>query len=338
MKNNLSFFTIKKITFSLFLFILPLFTVGCTKNTPISGSDFYFDTIISITIYDSDSENLLNQCFDMAAKYEKMLSKTVEGSDIWEINHANGAEVSIHPETFELLTKALSYGELTDGRLDLTIGSVSEIWNFSSTNDAHTVPNQEQIKNALSHVDYHCLKLNQKDGKYFACLTDSKAQIDLGFIAKGYIADQMKSYLQNENVYSAIINLGGNVLTLGNKPDGSPFKIGIRKPFDDTSTPIEVLTVTDKSVVTSGIYERYFYENNQLYHHILDVDTGYPISNHLYSVTILSDSSMEGDALSTACLILGLEKGLQFIENTPNCEALFITDDYEIYTSSGLSL
>lgn len=338
MKTDFSYLIIKKIIISFFLLILPFCMVGCAEQSPISGSDFYFDTVISITIYDSDSEKLLKDCFDMASKYEQMLSKTIEGSDIWEINHAKGAKVSIHPETFELLTRALTFSELTCGKLDLTIGSVSELWNFSSDNDTHIVPDQEQIENLLSHVDYHTLKLEEDNGKQYAYLTDPYAQIDLGFIAKGYIADQMKEYLKRESVNSAIINLGGNVLTVGSKPDGTNFKIGIRKPFGDTSAPIEVLSVSDKSVVTSGIYERYFYQNNRLYHHILDTHTGYPISNHLYSVTIISDSSMDGDALSTACLILGLEKGLQLIENTPNCEALFITDDYEIISSSGLSL
>ena len=182
----------------------------------------------------------------MASKYEQMLSKTIEGSDIWEINHAKGAKVSFHPETFELLTRALTFSELTCGKLDLTIGSVSELWNFSSDNDTHIVPDQEQIENLLSHVDYHTLKLEEDNGKQYAYLTDPYAQIDLGFIAKGYIADQMKEYLKRESVNSAIINLGGNVLTVGSKPDGTSFKIGIRKPFGDTSAPIEVLSVSDK--------------------------------------------------------------------------------------------
>ena len=148
--------------------------------------------------------------------------------------------------------------------------------------------------------------------------------IDLGFIAKGYIADKMKEYLLSNGVESALINLGGNVLTIGNKPDGSPYILGIQEPFSNGQSSIPNVSIRDKSLVTSGVYERYFYEKDTLYHHILDTKTGYPIDNDLLGVTILSESSMEGDAYSTICLCLGLEDGMKLIEKTEGLEALLI--------------
>ena len=168
-------------------------------------------------------------------------------------------------------------------------------------------------------------------------LLDPESQISLGFIAKGYIADKLKEYLLSENIRSAIINLGGNLLAVGVKPDGSPFQFGIQKPFDTQGTPVTVLSVSDKSAVSSGIYERYFYQNQVLYHHILDASDGYPVQNNLLGVTILSDSSTVGDALSTTCFVLGPEEGMQLIESLDEVEAVFVTKDYALHYSSGLS-
>ena len=161
-------------------------------------------------------------------------------------------------------------------------------------------------------------------------LTDPKSAIDLGGIAKGYMADQLKEYLLGEGVTSAIINLGGNVLTIGEKPDGTSFNIGIQKPFDKQNATITSVQVKDSSVVTSGSYERYFKLGDTIYHHILNTETGYPCDNGLLSVTILSKESIDGDALSTACFTLGLEEGQKLIESLEDIDAIFVTDDYEI--------
>lgn len=157
--------------------------------------------------------------------------------------------------------------------------------------------------------------------------------LDLGAIAKGYIADKMKEFLVSKGVKSATINLGGNVLCIGKKTDNTPFRIGIQKPFADRSETIAILDIEDKSVVSSGIYERYFEKDGTFYHHILNPDTGYPYDNHLVSVTIISDQSMDGDGLSTSCFALGLEKGMELINSLPDVHAVFITDDYQLHYS-----
>ena len=146
----------------------------------------------------------------------------------------------------------------------------------------------------------------------------------------------MKAYLTSQGINSGFINLGGNVLTLGEKADATDYTIGIQRPFDESGNTITTVEVKDKSVVTSGIYERYYRVNGKIYHHILDVSTGYPYDNGLYSVTIISDSSMDGDALSTICFALGLDKGMELIESLDDVEAVFVTDDYEIISSSGV--
>lgn len=327
-----------KILIFIICLVLAIIPCGCSASqTPISRTGFYFDTIIQITIYDSGKEKCLDECMELADKYEKLLSPTIEGSDIWNINHSNGQPVAVSDETIMLLENALSYCNMTNGRIDLTIEAVSVLWNFHEEtgieNMQSRVPEKVKIEEALGHVDYRNLSINDNT----VILKDPEASVTLGFIAKGFIADKIKEYLLSQNVKSAIINLGGNLLAVGSKPDGTPFQFGIQKPFDKQGAIIATLPVSDRSLVSSGIYERCFYQDDVLYHHILNSSTGYPVKNNLLGVTILSDSSMMGDALSTTCLVLGIEEGMALIESLDGVEAVFITDDYELHYSSGLN-
>lgn len=313
------------------------------KNKSISKSGFYFDTIITITLYGTNDSTYIDQCFEMAKDYENKFSNTIASSEITKINDAAGmTEVTASDETIELLNAGIKYGDLSHGAFDLTLGHLSDLWNFSEnanqaekTNhnaDSSILPSQEAIKTCIKHIDYTKLIISGNT----VYLNDIKSKIDIGGIAKGYIADRMKEYLNSRRITSGIINLGGNILTIGEKIDGSDYTIGIEKPFDENRNAMATVKVKDKSVVTSGVYERYYKVQNTLYHHILDVKTGYPYDNGLYSVTIISDSSMDGDALSTTCFALGLEDGLELIECLDNTEAIFITSDYKIHTSSGV--
>ena len=299
---------------------------GCSLTTkePFSKTGFHFDTVITITLYDSKDEKILNTCFDYCKEFENRVSRTIENSDISMINHANGQPIEVSNTTIELLKKGIEFGELTDGAFDITIAPLSELWDFK--NNPGNIPSGADINEALSHVNYKNIVIEGNT----VTLTDPKAAIDLGGIAKGYMADQLKKYLLNEGVTSAIINLGGNVLTIGEKPDGTSFNIGIQKPFDEQNATITSVQVKDSSVVTSGSYERYFEVNNTIYHHILNTDTGYPCDNQLLGVTILSEESIDGDALSTTCFALGLEEGQNLIKSLENIDAIFVTDDYEI--------
>ena len=305
---------------------ITLLLTACSfkSNEPISKTGFYFDTVITISIYDSKDTELLDNCFSICEEYEKQISRTIETSEISKINNAKGMPVSVSNSTLELLKKGIAYGELTNGAFDITIAPLSELWDFK--NNTGNIPSEDDITEALSHVNYKNIVI---DGNSVT-LTDPNAAIDLGGIAKGYIADKLREYLSSKDVKSALINLGGNILTIGEKPDGSAFNIGIQKPFDDQNKTITSVSVKDSSVVTSGSYERYFKVNDTIYHHILNTKTGKPCSNDLLSVTILSESSVDGDALSTACFALGLDKGRELIEDIENVDAIFITDNYMV--------
>lgn len=313
-------------------FLLSLFLTGCgNPKAPLAQTAFYFDTVITITLYDKQDPSLLEECFSLAETYENMLSKTIESSDIWNINHGNGHPTAVTDDTLTLLQTALSYTELSDGKIDPTIGPVAKLWDFSASSHA-AIPPQKDLDEALSHIGYQRITIKGNQ----VSLADPKAEIDLGFIAKGYIADRMKDYLISQGVKSATINLGGNVLTIGSRPDGSPFRIGIQKPFAPSGTLALTLPATDLSIVSSGIYERYFEMDGEIYHHILDTKTGYPVRNNLFQVTILSKSSMDGDALSTTCFLLGLEKGMALAESLEDIEAVFFLSDGSIRCSNGL--
>lgn len=266
----------------------------------------------------------------MLDDYEHLFSATLEGSDVWNINHSGGKGVVVSDDTVTLLQTALYYSEISNGKVDLTVLPLSDLWDFGSEGSSH-VPDDADIRDAVSHIDYHAVKLEGN----VVTLTDPDAAIDLGFIAKGYIADRLKEYLLSQEVENACISLGGNVITIGNKPDGQPYRIGIQKPFAAEGETITAINVTDASVVSSGIYERYFYENDILYHHLLDTKTGYPADNNIAGVTILAPTSVEADALSTTCYFLGLDEGIKLIESLEDTEALFITKDETLHQTSG---
>lgn len=318
-----------KINIFLIFLLCSTFLEGCgnffSTKAPLNATGFYFDTVISVTLYYPASEEILNQCMELASYYENMLSPNIEGSDIWNINHSFGKPVSVNADTLTVLTTALSYAQISDGMVDPSIGILSSLWNFGSDNQ-EIIPSQQSIVQALAHVNYKSIVINGSQ----VTLTDPEAQIDLGFIAKGFIGDKMKEYLSSKGITSALINLGGNVVTLGNRPDGTPFRIGIQKPFSNAGVTALTLDLSDISVVSSGNYERYFEKDGKLYHHILSTSTGYPAESGLSQVTILSPHSIDGDALSTLCFVLGYEKAALLLEAYPDIKAVFITEDGDI--------
>ena len=305
--------------------ICSIFLCGCTTSNkdPISKTGIYFDTVISIKIYDSQETELLDQCFAFCEEFEYTVSRTIESSDISKINNSKGNPVTVSDTTIALLEKGIYYSELTNGAFDISIAPLSELWDFK--NNPGEVPADDDIQNALSHVGYENILIEDNT----VTLLDPDMAIDLGGIAKGYMADQLKAYLHDQGVESALIDLGGNLLAVGSKPDGSNFTIGIKKPFKEGEM-ISTESIQDLSVVTSGCYERFFKVDDKLYHHILDTSTGYSVDNELYGVTIFSEKSVDGDALSTSCFALGLEEGLKLIESLDGVDALFVTNNYEI--------
>lgn len=301
------------------------------SQEPISASSFKLNTVVNITIYDSQDETLLQDAMALCDKYEAIFSRTDHSSELYKLNHGalpkDGNEFQISPELAELTAKGLAYGQLSNGAFDIAIAPVSSLWDF--TFEEKRIPSDEDLKAKLPLVNYEDVIL---DGTSLSFRKDGMG-LDLGAIAKGYIADKIKEFLLSKGVKSAIINLGGNVLCIGNKPDKTPFKIGIQKPFADRSETIATVDITDQSVVSSGIYERFFEKDGQFYHHILNPKTGYPYDNSLISVTIICDSSTDGDGLSTSCFALGLEKGMALINSLPDVHAVFITSDDKLHYS-----
>ena len=297
---------------------------GLTKKHSQVYTDTLFDTVVRIEILDSADEDVLKGCEDICRKYHSMFSNKIEDSEISRINSAGGNPVEVSDETVKLIKKGIYYGDLSNGAFDITIAPVSNLWDFHT--DTPAPPTPEAINEAVSHVDYKNILIKDNTVQ----LLDPYAAIDVGGIAKGYIADLVKKYLKDQGVEHAIINLGGNVLTMGSRLDGSDYNIGIQKPFDTTGEPITSVRISNQSVVTSGTYQRYFEAEDKIYHHILDPHTGYPCDNNLNSVTIITNSSLTADALSTTCFLLGYDKSMRMIEQLGNVDAVFITKDNKI--------
>ena len=316
---------------------------GCQRpDKTVEKYGFYFDTIINITLFGDYEESLIDDCFALAQECENLFSNTISSSDISKINDNPGKFVTVDPRTVDILQKAIAYGDFSQGIFDITIGKLVDLWNISELSkqednsdfDKSILPAQEDIANVKKNINYKAVII---DGTSVQ-LASADCKIDLGGIAKGYIADLMKEFLMEQGVTSACISLGGNILTIGEKPNHNPFKIGIQKPFSDRNDVIGTVNVKDKSVVTSGIYERYIKVNDTIYHHILDKSTGCPVENELLEVTIISNQSIDGDALSTICFLLGTEKGMEYIEALEDVEAVFVDKDYQITTTSGVDL
>ncbi|MEG0813648.1 MAG: FAD:protein FMN transferase [Clostridium sp.] len=318
---------------------LTLFFAACAvilalrpkQSEPISRSDFLLNTFVTVTIYDSEDPAILDSCMALCREYEGRLSKTIKTSEIYALNHRSPDETTftLTKDTADLIQKGLFYSKKSNGAFDITVEPLSSLWDF--TGGTSVIPPETEIKKAVEKTNWENLKL---EGNTLTFLSPDTT-IDLGAIAKGFIADRMKEYLKSKNIKSAIINLGGNVLCIGEKVNRKPFLIGLQKPFDTHNETLAQLNINDLSVVSSGVYERHFILNGKNYHHILNPKTGYPYDNDLIAVTIVSPTSVDGDALSTTCFSLGLQKGLELLNSLDDTYGYFITADDTIHYSDG---
>lgn len=299
------------------LSIIPLFVALCgCENTQRSETRFIMDTVVTLTADCSDG--ILNGAFELCESYDRMLSRTNKESDVYKLNSSDGF-TDINEETLKIVERSIYYSNLTDGKFDITICPVSELWDFKN----QIIPPKDEIAQALKNVDYEAIEIKETE------INLNGKKIDLGGIAKGFVADKIKTFFNEMGVSSGIINLGGNVVVFGKE-----YCVGIQKPFTDEVC--EYLYLTDKSVVTSGIYQRYIEKDGEIYHHILNPDTGFAQNNSLASVTVIGDSSLDCDALSTVCMLEGKTRGMEIIENTAATEAVFIERDGTVTLSSGL--
>ena len=305
-----------------------LFLTGCSAESspePVQGTFFAMDTVMDFTIY--GESGLIDQSESLIASLESLVSVTDTGSELYAINQTGSGTLT--GKASSLMEQALEICRRTGGALDLSIYPIVRAWGF--TTGSYQVPDEAEIQALLPLVDYRKIQYDAADGDV---TLPEGMEIDLGSVAKGYAGQLVAQMLREHGVQSALLNLGGNVQTVGAKPDGSPWQIGIKDPQGEDA--MMVLSVEDQAVVTSGGYERYFEQDGQTYWHIMDPSTGHPADSGLISVTIVGNEGVVCDGLSTALFVMGLEKAADLWAQSGDFEAVFVTASGEVYITEGL--
>lgn len=305
-----------------------LFLTGCSAESspePVQGTFFAMDTMMDFTIY--GESGLIDQSESLIASLESLVSVTDANSELYAINQTGSGTLT--GKASSLMEQALEICRRTDGALDLSIYPIVRAWGF--TTGSYQVPDEAEIQALLPLVDYRKIQYDAATG---TVTLPEGMEIDLGSVAKGYAGQLAAQMLREHGVQSALLNLGGNVQTVGTKPDGSPWQIGIKDPQGEDA--MMVLSVEDQAVVTSGGYERYFEQDGQTYWHIMDPSTGHPADSGLISVTIVGDEGVVCDGLSTALFVMGLEKAADLWAQSGDFEAVFVTASGEVYITEGL--
>ena len=305
-----------------------LFLTGCSAESspePVHGTFFAMDTVMDFTIY--GESGLIDQSESLITSLESLVSVTDADSELYAINQTGSGMLT--EEASSLMEQALEICRRTDGALDLSIYPIVRAWGF--TTGSYQVPDEAEIQALLPLVDYRKIQYDAATG---TVTLPEGMEIDLGSVAKGYAGQLAAQMLREHGVQSALLNLGGNVQTVGTKPDGSPWQIGIKDPQGEDA--MMVLSVEDQAVVTSGGYERYFEQDGQTYWHIMDPSTGHPADSGLISVTIVGDEGVVCDGLSTALFVMGLEKAADLWAQSGDFEAVFVTASGEVYITEGL--
>ncbi|MGN0605032.1 MAG: FAD:protein FMN transferase, partial [Oscillospiraceae bacterium] len=334
--SNSRYFNIKEVNFKEFymkrvlciVLSTALIMCGCTEKS-FSKDIFAMNTFMTLKAYGDNAENAVNLSEAKIKELEKAFSVTNSESDIYKINHADGKAVEVSADTYSIINSSVGMCQKTDGCLDITIYPVLKEWGF--TTSEYKVPDKQTIDKLLEKVDYTKIKAENN----LISIPDGM-EIDLGSVAKGYASQCVYDIMQENEVESAVINLGGNVQTIGTRPDGSAWNVGILNPLNHNL--ICSLSVKDEAVITSGNYERYFTdENGKNYWHIIDTADGYPADNGFVSVTIIGKDAFLCDALSTALFVMGEDKAYEYYRENEGFEAVFITDNYEIFVTEGIS-
>jgi thiamine biosynthesis lipoprotein len=290
-------------------------------------------TLNSIEVFDCTKSKLLDSAFNRVIEIDNRMSAFKHSSDISRLNdHAGREPTALHTETVKLLCMAKAFSVLSGGAFDITVRPLVEMWGIGKK--INFIPDSNEIEKIKGLVDYRSVEIDKKNSKAF--VKEQGQAVDLGGIAKGYAADEVKRILAQGGVTSALINLGGNIIALGSRPDKKPWRIGIQNPAAATGDYLGILSLTDKTVVTSGSNERFFVKDGVCYHHILDPHTGAPAQSGLLSVTVVSSGcSAQADALTTALFVLGAERGIKLLKRF-NADAIFITDDFRVHVTGGL--
>lgn len=305
------------------------------NKEPYSDQQSLIGTYVQIRIYDDGKEEVLEKAFDRVKELGDKITVNQPGSEIDEINQQAGIKpVKVSDDIYPLVKRAYEYSEDVSGGFDMAIGPVTQLWHIGF--DDAQKPSQEEINQALQLVEHEKVILN--DAEQTVYLQEKGMQLDLGAIAKGYITDEVVKVLKENNVTTAIVDLGGNVYVLGQSPRGenTDWTVGIQDPNQARNTVIGTVKESNKTLVTSGIYERYLEVDGKKYHHLFDPDTGYPFDNDIAGVTVITDESIDGDGLSTAVFSMGVKKGLDYVDKLENVDVIFVTKDDQVYVSKGI--
>ena len=321
---------------SSFLIIL---LISCSQTEP-SRAEFALGTVCSVNLYEHGSKNLYDEIFNKLREIENLMSVNISSSDISRINAAAGKEpINVSEETFSVIKNAVYFARLSGGAFDPSIGPVVSLWGIGSGSEH--IPGRQEIEKLLPLVNWRNIELHEDTRSVF--LTEIGMALDVGAIAKGYAADAAAEIVKSAGTKRALIDLGGNIIIAGIKPDKSPWKVGVQNPFKQRGESIGYLQITMpqntslplKTIVTSGVYERFFEKDGIRYHHIFSPSLGYPVQNGLLSVTVTADISMDADALSTAAFVLGYEKSADLIDSLAGAEAVFVFEDRSVRLTSG---
>jgi thiamine biosynthesis lipoprotein len=304
---------------------------GCRRGPP-SQAEFVLGTLCTVNLYDQGRSAVYEEIFSRLREIEGRMSVTLRGTDVDRINAGAGVEpAAVHPDVFEVIELALHYAELSGGAFDPAIGPLVSLWDIGG--DEPRLPSEEEIDALRPLVNWRDVELDRE--KLTVFLKKPGMALDLGAIAKGYAADEAAAVLQKRRIKRAIIDLGGNILVYGEKRDRSPWRVGIQNPLDSRGSYIGILEIGDQTVVTSGVYERFFEADGVRYHHILSPTGGYPVRNGLLSVSIVTRRSIDADALSTAVFVLGYERGRALVESLEGVGAVFVFEDKSIRLCGG---
>ncbi|MBQ8961029.1 MAG: FAD:protein FMN transferase [Ruminococcus sp.] len=314
-----------------------LLLTGCSSENKEKASQeahsrdiFAMDTFMTLKAYGDSAEEALSEAAVKITDLEKLLAVTDPESDISRINSSSGEFVQVSEDTAAIIGAGIEYGDLTGGALDITVYPVLREWGF--TTGEYRVPSTQEIGALLENVDYTKVEFSGDSVKI-----PGGAMVDTGSLAKGYTSDRVIEILRENDVNSAIVSLGGNVQSLGLKPDGSQWKVGIKDPFQPDSEMC-IVSVGEKAVITSGNYERFFVgEDGEVYWHIIDPADGAPADNGLVSVTVIGDSGLMCDALSTALFVSGTDKAQQIWRSEKSFDMVLVTDDERILVTEGIA-
>lgn len=301
---------------------------------PVTRTETLLHTVVQLQIYHEGTEDIIQEVVDYMVEMEAQLSTNVKGSDVYRINENAGIQaVEVQEETFDIIQRAIQIAEESDGLFDVSIGALTNLWQIGS--EEARVPSEGEIEEALSHIDYQKIILDEEN--MTVMLAEEGMALELGGISKGYIGSGVVDILEANNVTTAIVNLGGNVVVMGTSPNSDEgWNVGVQDPDEVRGEIVGTQRVKNAAIVTSGIYERYLEVDGHKYHHIMDPRTGYPLDNEISGVTVFAPTSFDGDSYSTALFLMGIEEGIEFINAKDGFEVAYIDKEGGVHLSEGI--